>query len=636
MRINHNISALNTYRRLSVNNVSGSKSIEKLSLGQRINRAGDDAAGLAISEKMRGQIKGLEMASKNTQNGISLIQTVEGALNETHSILQRMRELSVKASNDTQTNSDRDELQKEIIQLTTEIDRISDSTEFNSKKLLNGDRSKATRSRGDILQSAKLKYSEIDRSSGYGENISQQVAIKSGVWLRFKGDSGISGNIILDKGNYTYSQLETMISGKLGAEINLNRITVRVSESGAISFNSWHNYATSEVWVSGTGKSGFLGLNEYANRSNIPPQSYLRLDNIDTYLEGTGTLVTGTNNVFSVSIDGGSEILIAISGGIYSGEDLVAEIGYALSGVGISGVKATFSSGSIKFALIDSNDKYEYEISVASTNGLSGVGSVKLSNERDATVTDLKDYKGDNLNILSGSVIKVKGDYHGKGPVEVEVEVSMDTRISELSTAIASGIAAQISGLSSNDLEVSLTSGGRLQVQGKKGENNSITGFLLTIDGNDKFNNTFSNFQEVQDASDLSTNDSLVLHIGANGNQTVKVDINEMSSEALNITSLDIGSQQGAENSIEVVDNAIEVVSAERAKLGAYQNRLEYTINNLVTSAENLTASESRIKDVDMAKEMMFFTKNNIITQAAQSMLSQINQRPQGVIQLLR
>ncbi len=139
MRINHNISALNTYRQLTTNTSSGSKSIEKLSSGLRINRAGDDAAGLAISEKMRAQIKGLDMASKNAQDGISLIQTAEGALNETHSILQRMRELSVQAATDTNTDTDRAELQKEVAELITEITRIGNDTEFNTKKLLNGD-----------------------------------------------------------------------------------------------------------------------------------------------------------------------------------------------------------------------------------------------------------------------------------------------------------------------------------------------------------------------------------------------------------------------------------------------------------------------------------------------------------------
>jgi flagellin len=138
MRINHNIAALNTYRQLTINNTAGSKSLEKLSSGYRINRAGDDAAGLAISEKMRGQIRGLNQAERNAQDAISLIQTAEGALNETHSILQRMRELAVQSASDTNTDDDRKELQKEISQLLEEIDRISTDTEFNTMKLLNG------------------------------------------------------------------------------------------------------------------------------------------------------------------------------------------------------------------------------------------------------------------------------------------------------------------------------------------------------------------------------------------------------------------------------------------------------------------------------------------------------------------
>lgn len=138
MIINHNIAALNTHRQLSINTANTNKNIEKLSSGLRINRAGDDAAGLAISEKMRGQIRGLDQASRNAQDGISLIQTAEGALNETHSILQRMRELSVQSANDTNTDADRSELQKEITQLKEEIDRIGNTTEFNTKKLLDG------------------------------------------------------------------------------------------------------------------------------------------------------------------------------------------------------------------------------------------------------------------------------------------------------------------------------------------------------------------------------------------------------------------------------------------------------------------------------------------------------------------
>src|SRR3954466_478555 len=138
MIINHNMLASNSYRQLSVNNANTAKSTEKLASGLRINKAGDDAAGLAISEKMRGQIRGLDRASANAQDSISLIQTAEGALNETHSILQRMRELAVQSSNDTNTDADRKELQAEIKQLVSELDRIGNTTEFNTKKLLDG------------------------------------------------------------------------------------------------------------------------------------------------------------------------------------------------------------------------------------------------------------------------------------------------------------------------------------------------------------------------------------------------------------------------------------------------------------------------------------------------------------------
>jgi len=270
MRINHNIAALNTHRQLGANNTQASKNLEKLSSGLKINRAGDDAAGLAISEKMRGQIRGLDMAQKNAQDGISLIQTAEGALNETHDILQRMRELAVQSSNDTNTTADRKELQKEVAELTKEIKRIGQQTEFNTQKLLSG---------------------------------------------------------------------------------------------------------------------GFTGK-------------------------------------------------------------------------------------------------------------------------------------------------------------------------------------------------------------------------------------TF--------------------HIGANEGQSITLDISSMTASGLGVSGISISGQTEADAAITTIQSAIDLVSAERSKLGANQNRLEHTINNLGTSSENLTAAESRIRDVDMAKEMMSFTKNNILTQAAQAMLAQANQQPQGVLQLLR
>ncbi|NLB88005.1 MAG: flagellin [Syntrophomonadaceae bacterium] len=346
MIINHNLMAMNTHRQLAMNNSAVSKSTEKLSSGYRINRAGDDAAGLSISEKMRGQIRGLNQASRNAQDAISLIQTAEGALTESHAILQRMRELAVQSANDTNVEVDRGALQAEIDQLAAELTRIAENTEFNTQKLLDG--------------------------------------------------------------NFT-----------------------------------------SKVF--------HIGANEGQN------------------------ITLSIGNMRSESI-----------------------------GVG---EKLTASNGTV--------------------SGVSGVSDVSV------------------LSNASGQVavyVESKGAYYAIDDVKA--------------------------------------SGGKLVV-----EDDDAVAFLV---------------------------------------------IDKQASGATVIKGVDISTQSGADAAITTINNAIEKVSAERSKLGAYQNRLEHTIKNLDNVAENLQASESRIRDVDMAKEMMEFTKNNILQQAATAMLAQANQAPQSVLQLLR
>lgn len=385
MIINHNISALNTYRQLTVNNSATSKSLEKLSSGYRINRAGDDAAGLAISEKMRGQIRGLNMASKNAQDGISLIQTAEGALQEVHSILQRMRELAVQAANGTNTDDDRAELQKEIEQLKSEINRISTDTEFNTLKLLDGSFAKV------------------------------------GTWDPTKNDANLVSVEVLDD-------------------------NIKVGSSYAIT-------------------------------------------------------------VKKVASD---------------------------------------TDGNITVVNITVKD---------------------AENEENPVIDDTVQ----NVNVANGYV------------------------------------------------------------------NVNVGGFKVKVNIDDI---TFPTSGESQDTvtTNVTVDDTkaVAFQIGANQNQITKLTISDMSSEALGVDGVDVSTAESASQAIGLVDEAIKKVSSERSKLGAIQNRLEHTISNLGTSAENLTAAESRIRDVDMAKEMMEFTKNTILIQASQAMLAQANQLPQGVLQLLR
>ena len=366
MRINQNISAMNTYSRLTVANNAKSKSLEKLSSGLRINRAGDDAAGLAISEKMRGQIGGLKQAIRNAQDGISLIQTAEGALNETHSILQRMRELAVQAQNGTYTEDDKQAIQDEIDQLAAELDRIADTTQFNKQGLLDG--------------TLDTKF-----QIGANQNNTISLAIKN----MSAAGLGVGGTS------------ETTLVDKTGEEKDASNIS-------------------------------------------LPNDGY--------------ALKPGKYEVVDVSNN-------------------------ALYGTALN----------FKFALKDVNGEY--------------VGFIE-----DATSTEVKDLDGNVvLNIGAGNLAE---------------------------------------------------------------------GYKLSIEG-----------------------------------------------KGLNINDTD---------TISRIDNAIELVSAERSKLGAVQNRLEHTINNLTATAENLSAAESRIRDVDMAEEMMEFTKNNILSQAATAMLAQANQMPNSVLQLLQ
>ncbi|WP_445487938.1 flagellin N-terminal helical domain-containing protein [Niallia sp. 03133] len=435
MRINHNIAALNTYRQLSSASAGQSKSMEKLSSGLRINRAGDDAAGLAISEKMRGQIRGLDQSSKNAQDGISLIQTAEGALNETHDILQRMRELAVQSSNDTNTDADRKEMQKEISQLKDEVNRISNDTEFNTKKLLNG-------------------------SVGNNANVSAAGT------LTLKPVQVADANLAAD----TYTVTGTT-AATIGADIKTNTT----------------GFADTDFTMTATNIVG-LELGDYT-------------------LE---TKSTGTADTFDVTLKNKDGVVVA------SASALDATAGGALTGTAPDGTTTKFTLAG-----------------VAAGTAQAGTMSFNL-NATYATAGDLA-----ITNAAGGTTF--------------------------------SSTAAQK--ITTSDFEA----GG--------------LNFKMTVDTALDTGNT----------DVVTTNNALSMHIGANQNQTMSVDVNKMDTTSLGIANIDVTSQGGAETAITSINDAITNVSSERSKLGAFQNRLEHTINNLGTSSENLTAAESRIRDVDYA-----------------------------------
>ena len=421
MIINHNLGSMNAQRNMGINSSNASKSMEKLSSGLRINKAGDDAAGLAISEKMRGQIRGLDQASANAQDGISMIGTGEGALNETTSILQRMRELAVQGSNDTNTTEDRTQIQKEMNQLTSEVSRIGNNTEFNTQKLLNG-------------TSGAVTAAGTTAATAAGQ------ATVGGLTFDFSAGAALNG--------------WTVVTGVV-ADATVASATLDTTNKKIIINGDFDNTTTAGMVTPGSLKTA-----------------------IDGALSG-----------------GGFSQTVTVAGSPTTGT-LTAASSAALAG----GTNATPRAASSAFTFqIGANQSQQFT----------------------ASISDMR--------------------------------------------SAALGLAG--------------------------------TGGSFTATG------------VANDLSDVSTTGE---------------------------HALDVSTAAKATAAITVLDAATASVSGERAKLGAYSNRLDHTIANLGTSSENLTSAESRIRDVDMAKEMSTFSKNNILAQAAQAMLAQANQQPQQVLQLLR
>jgi flagellin len=534
MRINHNISALNAWRSLDQVNSSMGKTLEKLSSGLRINRAGDDAAGLAISEKMRGQIKGLDMAVKNAQDAISLIQTAEGALTETHSILQRMRELSVQAASDTNTNVDRNQIQAEIDQLREEIDRIARTTEFNTMKLLDG-KIESFRPEADVKVVTGGNF-DLQASLQGASGAVGALTVASGTALGSVGVANITNGA------------STVVNLKLDGA-NLGSVTVKLLDADT------------------SGGSGTIQI--IKNGSTI-----------------TNFAITLTNNS--------------------------------------TGITKSVNLGDLKF---------EFNIS-DSVTATTGASSTNIKLQIDSINVSLATSKA--VDVPEGSYVVEVGQFKGEGTSPLDVRVNYFNDEGLVTSPIvdfSDGKASIVNGA----MKATVEEGFSVSVKAL-----SFTWNTDVYDIND-FNGALP-MEAVIDSGVVRAEErwyedtSLIFQIGANEGQNMIAGLDDMRAAALGLTndSLKVTDQDSAERTIMVIDAAIHKVSSARAKIGAVQNRLEHTISNLGVASENLTAAESRIRDVDMAKEIMEFTKQQILMQSANAMLAQSNMIPQNVLQLLR
>jgi len=682
MIINHNIAALNTYRQLSSNQTISQKSLEKLSSGLRINRAGDDAAGLAISEKMRAQIRGLDQASRNAQDGISMIQTAEGALNEVHAILQRMRELAIQAANDTNVDVDRDEIQKEINQLTSEINRIGNTTEFNTQKLLNGGGVETKLPVNTLVAGAgKGKIAGVEADGAF--NISVLNNSTAGAAKSWSYE--LSGDFSAASGNSATFQFQgatvTVTFGDDGTATSItnvtnNSATLIFAQNGAVA-----NLATALA-------NAFTSIKTAGGENSILKDftfgSSGAAFTIDANTVGSQyNLAQVTSNVGSTGLAVGSDAGTAGVDEVRGTYAFTIDKAFEAVGTTITIGGETFTavaSGATGNQFNVGTDAQEQALNLAKAINSNATLSARfdaLVNGNTITLVE-KAGKATGSDITSGTLANntaIQGIYSfniddlvavgGKYEIDgVSIEVTDDITHSGLANGTA--------------VLYDPTKNGQAAKLKAAIEANSELNSKYTVDvSNTTITLTQKTGNESAEALKASTNTNAKGHfvasfqVGANSGQSMSIELNDMRSLALGVSgdkvgakvtakngvkasyvaianvsngtdnksveyALDVSSYEKAQAAISVINDAIEAVSAERSRLGAYQNRLEHTINNLGTSSENLTAAESRIRDVDMAKEMMEFTKMSILSQAAQAMLAQANQMPQGVLQLLR
>ncbi len=527
MRINNNLMAMNTHRMLGINTTAGAASVEKLSSGYRINRAGDDAAGLAISEKMRSQIRGLSQASRNALDDISLIQTAEGALNETHAIIHRMREMAVQSSNDSNTDPDREAIQNEMDQLAAEITRIANDTEFNTRKLLNG----------NLDSSVQNATGNLTFHIGANTNQNMKFAVKA-------------------------MDAFTLGLARSGAKIESGRPDIaKVSVEGLAT-----------EWGNGL-KATTVKVTSSQTQAPVPAKAWqVKLNGaVDTTTNAT----SGINATLNVVVDGKSYNIdfndFKYGAGAYTANDVKNYINDK-AGLEIASVDGTNTINFKNAQVGQANEIVAPTISGAAGNDLAKI----LANQATAGAIGKVDVQT-GANYVPGKYdVTVTGSVNG---VDVNETVNVDGNAGAIVfTADFKGLIIETDGL----------------FEGISGELSMRLSNAATF-------------------------------TGAGATIAARAELG-----------IDVTTQQAANTAIDRIDKALKRVSDQRAELGAVQNRLGHTIKNVDTAAENLQASESRIRDVDMAKEMMNYTKNNILQQAAQAMLAQANQAPQGVLQLLR
>ena len=812
MVVNNNIPALFSFNAVTKTGNALQKSIQKLSTGLRINSAADDAAGLAISEKMRAQIRGLDRAVSNSQDGISMIQTAEGALNETHSILQRMRELSVQSANDTLTQQDRGYIQLEIDQLREEITRIGNTTQFNKKKLLNGDAAvlwssdnlltKAIVNGGlrqvdqfgqkkalegnykiDVTADAgevevkktdifKVKHKDVVDLRSRAENVVKNVKVnnlKAGVehtvkvakagservepvitGIRVEAGSKFGTDVAGGKFEKSTTEVKDGRSYQVVAEVvdkvdqgsgagtPAASITVRFKGFYLDSDGTRHNIDHTQTFATGTeatagaveadlqlGTGGNVGLDFSAGLTKAGVAAVKKGDKIA--LSWANAMATATDGKHLTTAYQGSEPAERVHHFTVADSVLKSDKTVNLQFLNLDSKTGEVLESTVSINLnhetpakapIDADTAGQFdEGTVLAQFKTYKVGDVARGNvalrdldkfwdaqgrfmltdpqsltltKGDGTQAKVTLYANDTLNDVARKLNDAiasdnglgQGKYVDKNTKFVSfIESSTDPAVEAAKKntlesvngtfvirTVTPGSAGKVNFSGDEDIikalslnviqeakesvysvDISDAHTGKSIVTGATTTGNRLIGVLhpnidvefdamagLTATWNDTKKNYVFNASKTYSTVLHLADNTTVFQIGANEGEDMGINIGDMRSHALGLNEVLVTDRASAARSITIIDNAIDKVSTQRAKLGAYQNRLEHTINNLTVAGENLTAAESRIRDTDMAKEMMNFTKLNIMLQAGNAMLAQANQLPQNVLSLIR
>lgn len=581
MKIIHNISALTANGHLKKTNDALNKSLERLSSGYRINRAADDAAGMAISQKMKTQIAGLEQASRNASDGISVIQTAEGALIEVQSMLNRARELSVQAVNGTNTEEDREAIQKEITNLLEEVDRISTDTEFNTKSLLDGniDRKSYTSntkvkliSLSDQVDSKKYnievtKVAEPAKVSGTAPNI----AAVGGITAAQAGNVVINGEKVEIKegdSEHVVRQKIRDVCNRVGAELDVDTIdgtmTITTSQSGA------------------TQKLQFSCDNpDLAAALGLPAD----------------TTVIGSDAAITLDPDAGTVV----------GTAAKVDLSYPTTGNPTLAAGATIKVNGVAVPVTAGDDAAAVAAAIAA--------AVAGNADADVDVAD------------TGSTLSFEAKVAG-----ADKSISIDFGTAEVAALFGQTSTVLTQKGTGGMVEASYTNTATVVMDGNIGVITDSNGFKMQIEISDDINIPANAAAEITvlDAGPMN------LQVGANEGQIISVSIPEVSSKTLGLEHLNVLTADEASKGITLLDNAVKMVSDVRAKLGAYQNRLDHAIASLDETSLNLTEALSRIEDVDMAEEMTEYTQKSVLSQAGVSMLAQANEKPQTILSLLQ